>query len=181
MRIRIATRAEGWWRKLKQRTTYSNENEETCTAKNKRIQIVKIELVRERTETFAIDKVNCRNAAAGVLASFIGEMDRECFVVICLDNRNNVNALNMVSMGTINNTLVHPREVFKAAILSNASRIVVGHNHPSGDTTPSPEDIDVARRLVAAGDVLGIEVLDNLIVGGNGKYLSFEERGLLRP
>jgi DNA repair protein RadC len=83
-----------------------------------------------------------------------------------------------VSRGTLDTTLVHPREVFKAAILANASAIVVAHVHPSGDPTPSGDDLHLTRQLTAAGTLLGIEVLDHIIVG-DGRHVSFREIGHL--
>ena len=78
----------------------------------------------------------------------------------------------------MNASIVHPREVFKAAILNNASRIICLHNHPSGDPEPSKEDIEITRRLVEAGEIIGIEVLDHVIIGEQ-RYLSMKERGLM--
>lgn len=75
--------------------------------------------------------------------------------------------------GTLDSALVHPREVFEAALLANAAAIVAGHNHPSGDPTPSPDDVEITRRLAATGEVLGIPVLDHIIVG-DGRYYSFK-------
>jgi DNA repair protein RadC len=83
-------------------------------------------------------------------------------------------AYHEVSRGTLDSTLVHPREVFKAALLSNSAAIVVCHNHPSGDPTPTTDDIDVTRRLVATGELLGIPVLDHIVVGED-RYYSFKE------
>jgi len=89
----------------------------------------------------------------------------------------------MVENGTLNGSLVSPlvspRETFKAAILENAVSIVCVHNHPSGDTTPSPEDRQLTDRLVQAGDILGIRVLDHLILGHEGQHFSFKEMGLI--
>ena len=82
-------------------------------------------------------------------------------------------------MGILDSTVVHPREVFKPAILSNAASILVGHNHPSGDPTPSGEDGQVTERLQQAGDVLGIDLLDHVIIGEEGRWVSLKERGML--
>jgi DNA repair protein RadC len=83
-----------------------------------------------------------------------------------------------VSRGTLDSTLVHPREVFKAAILANAAAIILTHNHPSGDPTPSPDDLALTQRLVQAGQIIGIDVLDHVIVG-DGRWTSFVELGRL--
>jgi len=87
-------------------------------------------------------------------------------------------AANTVSIGTVNASLVHPREIFKVALLCNASAVILAHNHPSGNPTPSHEDIDITNRLKKAGEILGIEVLDHIIIGDN-TWTSFKEKGLI--
>ena len=99
-------------------------------------------------------------------------------MIMCLTTKHRVIAYHEVSRGILDSTLVHPREVFRAAILANAAGIVAGHNHPSGDPTPSPDDIALTRRLAAAGEVLGVPLLDHIIVG-DGRYYSFKEVGCL--
>ena len=91
-------------------------------------------------------------------------LDRECFTVILLNTRNGVVSKEVESVGSLDTSLVHPREVFKNAIRRNAASMVLVHNHPSGDPSPSDEDIDVTRRLVEAGRLLGIAVFDHVIV-----------------
>jgi DNA repair protein RadC len=105
--------------------------------------------------------------------------DRETFVRLDLDARNRVLGWEIVSVGTLTQSLVHPREVFKAAILSNAVGIIVMHNHPSGDPAPSPEDMRTTERLVEAGKLLGVPLIDHLIVTDDGGFFSFKEKGLL--
>jgi DNA repair protein RadC len=105
-------------------------------------------------------------------------LDREHFWVILLDTRNCPIGRHVVSIGTINATLVSPREVYKAALLANAYRIVLVHNHPSGQVDPSLEDRQLTDVLVKAGKILDIEVLDHVIVGRG--YFSFRETGLLK-
>ena len=102
----------------------------------------------------------------------------EKFLAILLNTKNMVIGTSVVSSGTLNASLVHPREVFQRAILSNAAAIIVAHNHPSGNTTPSPEDIALTAKLVESGKVLDIPVLDHIIVGHYG-YVSLKEKGLL--
>jgi len=101
------------------------------------------------------------------------------FVVMVLSAKHIVNAINTVSLGILDASIVHPREVFKPAILSNASSVIVGHNHPSGDPEPSPEDVAVTRRLVDAGKILGIDVLDHIVIGDEGRFVSLKARELL--
>lgn len=114
-------------------------------------------------------------AAAQLITSFIGQKDREHFVVVHLSTQNDPIAIETVSIGDLSSALVHPREVFKAAILANAASIVIGHNHPSGHLTPSPEDRAVWRQVKAAGELIGIEVMDFIIVGGNRWYSILQE------
>lgn len=113
--------------------------------------------------------------SAALLHRLIGRSDREEFVALLVNVRHRVTHAHRVARGTLTSTCVHPREVFKAAILANAAAIVVGHNHPSGDPHESGEDARVATRLREAGTLLGIELLDALIVTPNGAYYSASE------
>ena len=114
-----------------------------------------------------------------MLATYLADVDREHFVVLMLDQKNQVLGLHTVSMGSLTASIVHPRETFKAAILANAAAIICGHNHPSGDVQPSSEDRAITHRLAEAGKLLGINVLDHIIIGSAGKYFSFADEGLL--
>jgi DNA repair protein RadC len=118
-------------------------------------------------------------AAARVLAEYIGEADRELFVIAFLTIRYRVLGLHTVSVGCLSSSLVHPREVFKPAILAGSSAVLLAHNHPSGDPEPSAEDLALTRRLAAAGTILGIEVLDHLVLGEEGRFVSLRARGAL--
>jgi len=104
--------------------------------------------------------------------------DREHVVTLALDGKNRVLGFEIVSIGTLTASLVHPREVFKAAILANAAAIIVAHNHPSGDPTPSAEDRAITQRLKDAGELLGIRLLDHVVLG-DGRYHSFADAGEL--
>lgn len=95
-----------------------------------------------------------------------------------MDTKNQPTFVNVVSIGTLNSSLVHPREVFKVAILGNSVSIIVAYNHPSGDPTPSKEDITITARLKEAGKIIGIDILDHLIIGED-KHISFKEKGIL--
>ena len=106
------------------------------------------------------------------------EMAVENFILLCLNTKNKIAGVHTVSIGSLNASIVHPREVFKAALLNNASGIICLHNHPSGDPEPSREDIEITHRLVNAGNILGINVLDHIIIG-DGRYISLGERGLM--
>jgi len=117
--------------------------------------------------------------AAALVREFIGAgADREHFVMIAVDARNKPIAVNLVSMGTLTASLVHPREVFKPAILAGAAGVIVAHNHPSGDTRPSHEDREATKRLERAGRILGIPLLDHVIIAEDSHY-SFREDGAL--
>jgi DNA repair protein RadC len=157
----------------------STESINKKAERGKLVQVVRVEMVKERAVSFAVNRVSSPRDAAAILADFLAGADREYLVLICLNTKNMVNAINVVSIGSLNSAMVHPREVFKPAILANAASVILGHNHPSRDTTPSREDKDIARRLVKAGHILGIEVLDNLIIGDEGKFVSFKEQGLI--
>ena len=101
---------------------------------------------------------------------------KEHFVTLLLNARNQLISREDIAVGTLNSSLVHPREVFAPAIASSAASMILAHNHPSGDVTPSREDIELTRRMKQAGEILGIEVVDHLIVGGDGaKFLSMRE------
>lgn len=114
--------------------------------------------------------------AAGLLAD-IKDHRKEHFVALFLNARNQVICREDVSVGSLNASLVHPREVFAPAVGSSAASVILAHNHPSGDVTPSREDIELTRRMVQAGEIMGIEVLDHLIVA-SGRFLSMKEANL---
>ncbi len=105
---------------------------------------------------------------------------QETFLVLLLDTRNRVTGERPISRGTLDASLVHPRDVFREAIRESAAGIVLAHNHPSGDPEPSAEDVALTRRLAEAGRLLSIPVVDHLVVG-HASYVSFVERGLLAP
>lgn len=109
---------------------------------------------------------------------FLMQETKEMFLCLHLDGKNRIICMDLISIGSLNQSIVHPREVFKTACLSNAAAIICVHQHPTGDPTPSSEDIAITRRLKEAGEIMGIKVLDHIIVG-DGEYLSFVERGLL--
>jgi DNA repair protein RadC len=105
--------------------------------------------------------------------------DREHFVVLLLSSRHAVLAIETVSVGSLNASIVHPREVLKPAILASAAGIIVAHNHPSGDPTPSADDVEITKRLARAADIMGIPLLDHVIVGSGGRFESLKARGIL--
>ena len=108
----------------------------------------------------------------------IKDKAKEHFKLILLNPRNKIIGISTISIGTLNASLVHPREVFKDAIMHTAASVVLAHNHPSGDPEPSEDDITITKRLIEAGKILGVEVIDHIIVGKNG-FFSFKEKGLI--
>lgn len=105
-------------------------------------------------------------------------LKKECFWNVLLDGKNRIVRMVRISEGSLTSSLVHPREVFRSAIQEAAAGILFVHNHPSGDPTPSPEDIQITRRLVETGKIVGIRALDHVIIGAH-KYFSFADQGIL--
>lgn len=138
---------------------------------------VKIQLVQE-TKPVKEYQIKNPNDAYELVKDELAALDREVFIVVSLNVRNKVLGLNVVSIGSINSSLVHPREVFKSAILLNASCIILLHNHPSGEIEPSKNDIELTKRLVEAGEVIGIDVIDHIVVGNT--FFSFLQNNLLK-
>lgn len=106
------------------------------------------------------------------------DADKEHFTLIVLNNKNRVIGFKVISTGTLTSSLVHPREVWRAALFLGAASVLFVHNHPSGDPAPSPEDIDITKRLKETGDMLGIRVHDHVILG-HERFFSFNDRGML--
>jgi DNA repair protein RadC len=144
----------------------------------RRVDIVSIRLVRESSVPYTVQSINGPEDAVAILKPFLESRDRENFVILCLDAKNKPTAIHTVSVGTVKSSQIHPREVFKAAILANTSAVILAHNHPSGDPTQSIEDREVTARLKQAGEILGIPVLDHLIIGYND-FFSFAGKRLL--
>ncbi len=139
----------------------------------------RLQLVRDpNSPASSRTQITCPPDAVRLLRPALEVLDREHFVVMLLDTKNRVIGFNTVAIGTIDSALISPRETFKPALLANATAIIVAHNHPSGDPTPSPEDVAVTRSLVEAGKILGVEVLDHLVIGEE-RFVSLKERGLM--
>jgi|GEM_PF-392571 len=144
-----------------------------------RVTMETLEVREEAVQYFRADHRYTSPAHVAEIFSFLHNEVKEHFFAVHLDGKNRILALDLVSVGSLNQTIVHPREVFKAALgSSSAAALFLVHNHPTGDPSPSAEDIAITRRLKEAGDLLGVRVLDHIIVGTDG-YLSFVERGLL--
>lgn len=140
--------------------------------------IVKVMLVRDRTaKTKERPMADNPKSVAAIALQVIGDSDREHLLAIFTDAHGATIAINTVSIGTLTASLVHPREVFKAAILAQAAGIVLVHNHPSGRAEPSDDDKETTRRLRKAGELMGIPVVDHVILGHDGEYWSMREHG----
>lgn len=144
----------------------------------KRVNIVSLKLVKESTLHYKERSVRSPEDGYNLLKMFLDDKDREHFIVVSLDTKNQPVSINVCHIGSLNASIVHPREVMKSAILSNAASIIVGHNHPSGKVEPSREDVDVTKRLVEAGKIIGIELLDHIIVG-HQDFVSLKEKGYI--
>lgn len=154
--------------------------------RTKAIQVAAaFELARRivREQQFRMD-VSTPEAAANCVREEFRTADREIFRALLLDTKNRLIHIACISTGTVNASLVEPRELFKAAIAYSATNIILAHNHPSGDPTPSADDIAISKRLVQAGDLLGIKVLDHIIIGlptthRPRDFVSLREMGLI--
>jgi DNA repair protein RadC len=138
--------------------------------------LVRVRLVAEPVGPFG-PTLLCADDIARALHSELATLDREQFMALHLDVRNRLMSREVVAIGHLSSALVHPREVFKGAILANAASLVLVHDHPSGDPEPSREDVDITRRLVRAGELLGIPVVDHVVVAAGG-HASIAARGL---
>ena len=123
-------------------------------------------------------QISCPQDAANLVAAEMALLAQEHLVVLLLNTRNQVVAKREVYIGTVNSSAVRPAEVLRPAIRENAPSIIVVHNHPSGDPTPSPEDVAITRDLIAAGKLMDIELLDHLVIGQGGRFVSMKEKGL---
>ena len=142
-------------------------------------QIVACFELARRLETFdgqSKSKINSPEDVYRRLYPAMRESKKEHFVELCLDTKNQVIREDTISIGSLNANIVHPREVFRTALIESAAHIIVAHNHPSGDPTPSREDIDITKKLVETGKIMGIDVLDHVIIG-DCRHFSMKEAG----
>lgn len=123
-------------------------------------------------------KICSPNDVSNLLMENMRHLKKEHFRVLLLDTKNQIISMENISIGDLNSSIVHPREVFKMAIKKSSASMILVHNHPSGDPKPSKEDVSITNRLIECGKILGINVLDHVIIG-NGRYISFKEKGLL--
>ena len=140
-------------------------------------QRVKISMVKEGDMKY--DAVKFPNDAVNIARRVIGNADREMIVVLCLSQSNDINAVNIAGVGSLSSAVVHPREIFKPAILSNAAHIIFVHNHPGGRVVPSEDDKKATNVIKKAGEVLDIPLVDSIIIGDDDAYYSFRNEGEL--
>lgn len=149
--------------------------------KTKAAQILATIEIAKRLSRFSSQekiKVSSPLVLVNLLMDEMRYLNKEHFRIAILDTKNQILTIEGISIGTLNASIVHPRDVFHAAIKRSANSIILIHNHPSGDPQPSNEDINITRRLTDVGDLLGIKVLDHIIIGDN-KYISFKEKNLI--
>ena len=142
------------------------------------ISFLNLRVIKENSGRYDVNKkIQSPEDVYSVVQKVIkaNEYAEENLWMITLDVKNNITGIFTVSTGSLNSSIVHPREVFKRAMLQNAASIIICHNHPSGDPAPSKEDINITKRLKEAGDLIGIKLLDHLIIGDNS-YTSLKER-----
>ncbi len=123
-------------------------------------------------------KIGCAEDVYHMFADRLGEKKQECFYVLALDTKHRVLSETCVSVGILDASLIHPREVFRPAIQAAAHAVILVHNHPSGEPEPSSADVEVTKMLSNAGDIIGVSVLDHIVVGKNN-YASMKEKGIL--
>lgn len=137
-----------------------------------------LKLVRERRVGYgARRRIRDARHVFDAFQAHFAPLDREQFVVVLLDGKNQVLGFNVVSTGSLTAALVHPREVFKPAIAGSAAALILVHNHPSGDAAPSAEDEAITTRLRQVGELVGIRVLDHVVIGDDGHFVSMAETG----
>lgn len=134
-----------------------------------KIDLVKLKMVKESVLEYDIS-INSPDVAAELIQKMIGDSDRENLVLVCLDTKNKPTSVQIISTGSLNSSIVHPREVFKSVLISNAASFLIGHNHPSGDLTPSAEDINITERLIEVGSLVGVPIIDHVIVSDKKFY-----------
>ena len=140
-----------------------------------------VDLAREVAATPIDDRQRIEDpeSAYEMLAPLVANSPKETALVVTLDTKHRPLAIRMETVGSLDHTFMSPRELFRAALLDNASAVFLAHNHPSGSPEPSTDDERITRRLVEAGRILGIEVLDHLVIGAPGRWTSLARRGLV--
>jgi DNA repair protein RadC len=125
------------------------------------------------------EQVSDPDTAGALFGRVIGDADREYALALHLDTKHRPLALRLISVGSLDHTFLAPREIYRSALLDNAAAVIIAHNHPSGDPEPSRDDERVTRRIAEAGRTVGVELLDALVIGADGRWVSMARRGLL--
>ena len=141
---------------------------------------VKVQLVREGNAREYGKRISSSADVVELVSQELNAADREIFLSVLLNTKNVPIGVEEVSIGSLDHSIIHPRELFKSAVLASASSLILVHNHPSGDPDPSREDREITKRLVEAGEIIGIKVLDHVIIAGE-EHLSMLDKGLLKP
>lgn|SRR5690554_743218 len=147
---------------------------------SKAVQVLAAFELGRRLQVLAVSqsgRVSSPGDVAELVMPKLRFLKQEHFLVIHLNTKNRILSIETISMGTLDSSLVHPREVFKTAVKNSSAALILAHNHPSGEPHPSNEDLNITRRLKEVGDLLGIPILDHIIIGDN-KYISLREEGL---
>ncbi len=156
--------------------THSSQSQQ-FTFKEVQLVVREAPSIPAKLKPFAGVKFSSSDQVFKVLID-LKSMDVETFLCLHLDSKNTIKALQVVSIGSLSSSLVHPREVFRSAIINGAAAVILAHNHPSGDPAPSDEDLQITKRLCEVGKIVGIRCLDHIVIG-SGRYFSFADQGLI--
>jgi DNA repair protein RadC len=149
--------------------------------KSYRIPRIRYSMIRESFVNSPIKRISNSSELVEFLHAQLDDWDREVFMVLHLDTKNNILNIHFASIGSLSTSVVHPREIFCHAVRNQSAAIICAHNHPSGDSAPSREDKEATDRLVQAGKILGIRVLDHIVIGSySTQYFSFADSGLIQ-
>lgn len=146
-----------------------------------RFNIYSLELVRDSAKVYEAERTIRSPEDAMLIGTEVLKLQnktQEHFVILAMNTKNNVIGVHTVHIGSLNSSIVHPRDVYQRLLLNNAASFIAMHNHPSTNPSPSPEDIEVTKRLVEAGKIIGIECLDHIVIGGD-RNVSLKEKGYM--
>lgn len=140
--------------------------------------------IREVTTRYKVaktegEKLKISSDVQKVAKKLLQNLTQETMIILCLDSANKIQAYAVVGIGTISSCLTEPRDLFRFAISANAAKIIIAHNHPSGDPLPSRDDVKLTKRIAMAGELLGIPLLDHVIIGDHDNYSSLRDMGLI--
>jgi DNA repair protein RadC len=154
--------------------------EHTTRTKQAGVPIYKVTLVREGKMPWGDTRMRNSQMVSAILHQYLEGTDRENLCAVLLNQKNEITGISTISIGSLTSSVAHPREIYKVAILANCASLIIVHNHPSGDPQPSKEDRALTARLLEAGKILGIPLVDSIIIGdGNEKYFSFADENML--